>query len=62
MKDKQYKPSGNNELSPAKGMASVNTHTEEEDYLKPLPTQQTTDNIHVDNQEEEGEMIQREPD
>ena len=31
MKDKQYDPARNNEQSPAKGMASVNTHNPEEE-------------------------------
>ena len=31
MKDKQYDPAGNNEKSPAPGMASVNTFNEGED-------------------------------
>ena len=35
MKDKQYDPAGNNEKSPAPGMASVNTFNEgEESNLK----------------------------
>ncbi len=62
MKEKQYKPSGNNEEAPAKGMAAVNTHSEEEEKLKPLPTQTTSERIPDDDQEEEGEIIQREPD
>ncbi len=31
MKDKQYDPAGSNEQSPAEGMASVNTHSPEEE-------------------------------
>jgi hypothetical protein len=31
MKDKQYDPAGNNEKSPAPGMAAVNTFNEGED-------------------------------
>lgn len=62
MKKKQYQPSGNNEQAPAKGMAGVNTHSEEEAHLIPMPTQIPTEEIQGDEQEEEGEMIQREPD
>jgi hypothetical protein len=62
MKEKQYKPSGNNEEAPAKGMAAVNTHSEEEEILKPLPTQTTTERTPDDEPGGEGEIIQREPD
>jgi hypothetical protein len=62
MKEKQYKPSGNNEEAPAKGMAGVNTHTDEEENLKPLPTQSSTERISGDEPDEDAEIIQREPD
>jgi hypothetical protein len=62
MKEKQYKPAGNNEEAPAKGMAGVNTHSEEEALLNPLPTQTTTERLPDDDQDEDAEIIQREPD
>ena len=36
MKDKQFNPAVSNETSPAKGMAAVNTHTEEETPVEEL--------------------------
>jgi hypothetical protein len=62
MKKKQYQPSGNNEEAPAKGMAGVNTHSEEEAHLIPMPTQTTTDRIDDDEPDKDAEIIQREPD
>jgi len=48
MKEKLYNPARNNEQAPEKGMASVNTHTEEE---APMP--EVNERPLLENEDEE---------
>lgn len=42
MEEKQYDPARHNEVAPAKGMASVNTHNPEEKKVQKIPDNQSS--------------------
>jgi hypothetical protein len=53
MKEKQFDPARYNEVSPAPGLAAVNTHNHEEEEPRDLPPQQVAHEELLDEREKE---------